>query len=185
MTVKKFTDEEIKKALECCKKDDCDNCPNNFGNCYANLAGYALDHINRYEAELEELEAEIDKQYEQAKADILGNMSDGGTSCHWCIDGHRTVAIKEFAERLTHDLVINNEGNTDYFDFGYTLETIDNLVKEMTGETKPEKTYCAVCGENGYVSKHSDNSAWSEQCPSCRGETQPDTDFPKDYSYGY
>lgn len=43
-------------------------------------------------------------------------------------------AIKDFAERLTHTLVINNEENTEFFDFSYTLETIDNLVKEMTGE---------------------------------------------------
>lgn len=37
-----MTDNEIIKALECCKKDDCDNCPNNFGNCYANLAAAIL-----------------------------------------------------------------------------------------------------------------------------------------------
>lgn len=52
---KTLTDNEIKKALECCKEDDCDNCPNNFGNCYANLAGYALDLINRLQAENERL----------------------------------------------------------------------------------------------------------------------------------
>jgi hypothetical protein len=50
-----MTDNEIIKALECCKKDDCDNCPNDFGNCYANLAGYALDLINRQKAEIERL----------------------------------------------------------------------------------------------------------------------------------
>lgn len=53
MTNNKLTDTEVKKALECCGKDDCDNCPNTFGNCYANLAGYALDLINRYELEVE------------------------------------------------------------------------------------------------------------------------------------
>jgi hypothetical protein len=52
----KLTDAEIKKALECCSKDDCDNCPNTFGNCYSNLAGYALDLINRQEAENEKNE---------------------------------------------------------------------------------------------------------------------------------
>jgi phage shock protein A len=41
--------EQIKKALECCSKDDCDNCPNDFGNCYSNLAGYALALINSQE----------------------------------------------------------------------------------------------------------------------------------------
>jgi hypothetical protein len=48
-------DKEIVKALECCKKDDCDNCPNDFGNCYANLAGYALDLINRLQEDNERL----------------------------------------------------------------------------------------------------------------------------------
>lgn len=56
--------------------------------------------IKELKAEIERLEAEIDKQYEQAKADILGNMADGGESCHWCIDEHRKNAIKEFAEKL-------------------------------------------------------------------------------------
>lgn len=53
-----MTEKEITKALECCKKDDCDNCPNDFGNCYANLAGCSLDLINRKQAENEELRIE-------------------------------------------------------------------------------------------------------------------------------
>lgn len=54
-----MTAEDTKKALECCEKDDCDNCPHDFGNCYANLAGYALELINRYEEKVEELEIEL------------------------------------------------------------------------------------------------------------------------------
>ena len=50
-----MTDNEIVKALECCKIDDCDNCLNNFGNCYSNLAGYALNIIKRQQAEIERL----------------------------------------------------------------------------------------------------------------------------------
>lgn len=60
----------------------------------------ALELIKDLQEENASLEAEVDKQYEQAKADILGNMSDGGTSCHWCIEQHRLNAIKEFAEEL-------------------------------------------------------------------------------------
>ena len=44
-------DNEIIKALECCMKDDCDNCPNGFGNCEHNLAEASLDLINRLKAE--------------------------------------------------------------------------------------------------------------------------------------
>lgn len=48
--------EQIKKAMECCSKDDCDNCPNDFGNCYSNLAGYALSLITSQEQKIFELE---------------------------------------------------------------------------------------------------------------------------------
>ena len=93
------------------------------------------DTINRQKAEIEELEAEIDKQYEKARADILGNMADGGTSCHWCIDQHKAEAVKEFAERLkqngfphcvkgVHGSLLVCEGD------------IDNLVKEFTEGSK-------------------------------------------------
>ena len=47
--------EQIIKALECCEKDDCDNCHNDFGNCYANLAGYALSLIRELIEENERL----------------------------------------------------------------------------------------------------------------------------------
>lgn len=40
-------------------------------------------------------------------------------------------AIAEFAERLKHTLCINNEENTEFFDYAYTLETIDQIAKEM------------------------------------------------------
>ena len=55
-----MTNEQIIKALECCKNDDCDNCPNTFGNCYANLAGEALDLINRQQTEIEKMKVRID-----------------------------------------------------------------------------------------------------------------------------
>ena len=51
--------EQIKKGLECCQKDDCDNCPNTFGNCYSNLAGHALSLIKELTEENERLNAEL------------------------------------------------------------------------------------------------------------------------------
>ena len=47
--------DQIIKALKCCTKDDCDNCPNSFGNCYSNLAKYALALINELTEENERL----------------------------------------------------------------------------------------------------------------------------------
>ena len=133
MTDHKFTDEEVIKALEHYKGfrlypfDKCEDGDNKI------LVDDALDLINRQKAEIEELEAECDRQYEQAEADIRANIADGGTSCHWCMDKHKTEAIKEFAERLkqtayTHSTI------TGYQYPVVDVSEIDNLVQEMTGE---------------------------------------------------
>lgn len=121
----KFTDEEIKKALECCAKDprtcaECPLCVTSTEPCNVTLASNALDLINRQQAEIERLTVNMN-------AFGLGMKREAERA-----DTARAEAIKEFAERLTHTLVINNEENTDYFDFGYTLETIDAIKKEMT-----------------------------------------------------
>lgn len=59
--------EMIKKALECCQKDDCDHCPNTFGNCYSNLAGYALALINELENDNEVFASELSRYQELCK----------------------------------------------------------------------------------------------------------------------
>ena len=135
-----MTDKEIIKALECCMNGRCDDeCPfrETREHCH-NLDSLILALINRQQAEIERANCHIHK---------LVNVTDD--LVHEC-DYAKQEAIKEFAERLTHVLVINNEENTDCFDFSYTLETIDAIKEEMTGETKTAET-----------------------------------DFPKDYSYGY
>ena len=53
MTERKFTDEEVIKALECCINDNCDNCPDTFGNCEHNAMRNALDLIKRQKAEID------------------------------------------------------------------------------------------------------------------------------------
>ena len=100
-----MTDTDIIKALECCKKDDCDNCPNDFGNCYANLAGYALDLINRQKEELEAVQSAIDNAYVY-------------------VNEQKAEAIKEFAERLKEQMT--REYYSDY--------AVDRTLKEMVGD---------------------------------------------------
>ena len=39
--------------------------------------------------------------------------------------------VKKMQERLIYTLCINNEENTEFFDYSYTLETIDQIAKEM------------------------------------------------------
>lgn len=107
-----MTDAEITKALECHADIDIATCKvcayDGVLRCGHQLCHDALDLISRQKAEIERLEAEIDKQYEQARADILGNMSDGGASCHWCISQHKSEAIKEFTERLEDEAYGND-----------------------------------------------------------------------------
>ena len=105
-----MTDNEIIKALECCIKDDCDNCPNGFGNCEHNLAEAGLDLINRQQAEIEGLKTFIEK--DQGLILKLTNVPKDEYD-----NKIKTEAIKEFAEKLKA-----------YFED----EFIDNLVKEMT-----------------------------------------------------
>lgn len=60
------------------------------------------DKIILTKEEYDDLCANYDKVYEQAKADILGNISDGGTSCHWCIDENRRIGKEEALKQVWH-----------------------------------------------------------------------------------
>ena len=81
-------DKEIIKALECCINDDCDNCPDTFGNCEHNAMRNALDLINRQKASIENLQKSM---LQMANANIE------------LIDKERDEAVKEFVK-----LVIKN-----------------------------------------------------------------------------
>ena len=141
-----MTDNEIIKALECCSKDDCDNCPNSFANCYSNLAGHALDLIKRYKAENSNLTSDLtslQNDLTSAKSEIwalketlAGRLSASASFIAKTAEAKgkamvhslKAEAIKEFAERLKEKATeYMHGGEVDVFD-------INNLVKEMTGE---------------------------------------------------
>lgn len=147
------TGNDLIRVLECCLNGDrtksaveiCLPCPYfHEGNCTDLLKRNALDLIKRQRAEIEELNAEVEKQYEQAKADILGNMADGGMSCHWCIKQHKAEAIKEFAKNLKQDLSqhqtemflngLKGTPRTQEITYQCVGEYIDDLVEEMTAD---------------------------------------------------
>ena len=111
-----MTDNKIIKALECCKKNDCDNCPNGFGNCYANLAGYALDLINRQRVEIEKL---------ANKCDDCAGCTQWECDCSLIKD----ELVKEFANRLKAMLTPYPE--VPFCEMVGSLD-IDALVKEIT-----------------------------------------------------
>lgn len=98
-------DNEIIKALECCKKAinirNCDDCPLQLQECIEGLPTLALDLINRQKAEIERLQEECGKQsvlwskhyesiFESAKEVV------------------RAEALTDFAERLCEDRVSND-----------------------------------------------------------------------------
>ena len=115
-----MTDNEIIKALECCTMNSCSECPiEKFkvlgaGSCISEILTAALNLINRQKAEIERLE----KGLMQCKLEKEMLYHVGMEI--------KTVSIKEFAERLKKERLI---------DRGYEIlseGTIDNLVKEMT-----------------------------------------------------
>ena len=123
MSERKYTDEEIIRALECCRDfGDCSLCPYENAtfadelDCTQKLHTDALVLINRQKAEIERLSHKCE--------DCAGCMQ-------WICDCSiiETEAIKEFAERLKDKARMPI--GTLYGKMVY-VEDIDNLVAEMT-----------------------------------------------------
>lgn len=145
MTDKQLTDNEIKKALECCSNDCCKaECFGYFmtgtNECTTLLAKNALDLINRLQAQIEKLEkvehfadktiatlqAENERLQEPRMVNIVHARSLGKT---FSIYGALyREAYKECIENVKK-LRANYQG----YDFDREL---DNLLKEMEGEDK-------------------------------------------------
>ena len=120
----KYTDEEIKKALECCvNNDSCKECPinpnyGNYGYCTSLALTYALNLINRYETEIERLKKEL------TEIQLSKEMY------RFTVEEIKSKAIKEFAERLKaksypFPCAIGVE-------HAVSIRAINDLVKELT-----------------------------------------------------
>ena len=125
MTDKKITDEEIKSSLEViattrnCNECKIRNCKWGTCNCSQITANAALDLINRQQAEIEKLKGST----------IVSNIMESQRIKREA----KAEAYKEFAERLNEEAQI-----ADCFDsYNMVVGThfIDNLLKEMVGET--------------------------------------------------
>lgn len=81
----------------------------------------------KLKAEIKDIEEDYDCVYEQAEADIRGNIADGGTSCHWCMDGHRRDIVRKMQERLKSGWCADSER---------CCEFIDHVANEMLEENK-------------------------------------------------
>ena len=132
MTDKKFTDEEIISSLEViattCNCNECKirNCKWGTCNCSQITANAALDLINRQKAEIEKLKGST----------IVSNIMESQRIKREA----KAEAYKEFTERLKNKIKTEcNPYGKPTFDYDTSLAImryIDNLVKEMVGETK-------------------------------------------------
>ena len=160
-----MTDNEIIKALECCKSSvaSCEECPMHVEGviCHGyELNKKALNLINRQQAEIERLHDEVSKTRRKALLEASSKFA-GHSDYHGdtilckliCMSEGKEVeiakpldkseikseAIKEFAERLTENIVsaldkYYNVGCGGYYLAEDVIEDIAYLVKEMVGD---------------------------------------------------
>lgn len=160
MIDKKYTDKDIISSLEViattCNCNECKIRSGKWGtcNCSETTANAALDLINRQKTEIDRLQKEVNlvsiqfqdiqerEEESQAEIDKLNKVYQANQQLINALNKSyflaKAEAIKEFAERLKNCLE-NCRTVHDYvyvgYDSGDTLETIDNLVKEMTNIT--------------------------------------------------
>lgn len=151
-----MTDKDLIKALECCNKDDCDNCPYKR-NC-KNVMRDILDLITRQQAEIDDLTERLDATIagqetlqkalaeKDREVEHLNKEVDRLSQCVLYHDGHsedaKSEAIIEFAQRLKslvnqhHYMLANIHNSRDFGMFTVGFEqAIDNIVKEMVGDS--------------------------------------------------
>lgn len=131
MTNKRYTDEEIIKALDICTQQDssipCCDCPcwnDDEQECEVIDDTVILDIINSQKSEIERLkkarlkQAQFLAEQKAQKYELINKLSQV-----------KTESYKEFAERL-------KEKSCDIVLYGeiVTVNTIDNLLKEMVGD---------------------------------------------------
>ena len=136
MTDKKFTDEEVIKALELCSKSlsikTCQKCPFYLRtNCVSALKLNAIDLINRQKAEIEQWQEEANKWqiFFSQEIDNRGKI--------------KAEAYKEFAEKLKEknfnfciDDIYDGSGEVKVIEINQSRfnKQIAYLLKEMVGE---------------------------------------------------
>lgn len=127
MTDKKLTDNEIIKALECCSKKICKQCPNFSEDieCSEKLINLTLDLITRQQAKIDEF----------MKETAVTTLIDDAVVYTPTLEDYnkfkqkfKSEAVKEFAERLKETKFKHGNDHIIYAD------NIDTLLKEMVGD---------------------------------------------------
>ena len=157
-----LTDNEIKKALECCSiNKGCTGCYFNTHEtddmCPRVLMRNALDLINRLQAEKMQLESEVERLKDET-AEMLSTLDYRVEKILELVDKLKVAqAENERLSKITRTMVgeIKAEAYTEFVerlkdgtgyydemikDVVYTEEEVDNLLKEMVGEDNASKT---------------------------------------------
>ena len=130
-------DKDIIKALECCYKYGCKQCPlwEYKGDCFKELIEHnALDLINRQKAEIERLQAMVN-----AELDTIHKLGDDYERAleeeQERVKKAKAEAIKEFAERLKAEYIfaLLKDGSVRKIIPNYAIYY---LVKEMVGDAE-------------------------------------------------
>ena len=113
-----MTDKEIIKALECCIScKNCDICPQHSTDCVSDLLKLVDDLITCQQEDIEKLKKLLTEEEEKYKL---------------CAKRFYKLGVKEFAEKLKARIIEDFlKYNTDT-----TIGYIDNLIKEMVGDTE-------------------------------------------------
>ena len=141
--MRELTRGQIIKTLECCEQHgNCQECPINgtgIKGCMFNAMHEALELIKELIDEIKFQEEQYDRVYEQAEADIHGNIADGGTSCHWCMDKTKADTVQRMQIMLNQRI----DRTLDVFDFNISecnairqalrgvKNDIDQIAKEL------------------------------------------------------
>ena len=137
--MKKFTDEQIIKALECCSTDVQENpCPKcafyNKHRCSTLMLNAASDIINRQKVKIKSLKQMIDER-DKETLKLQKRIIFWRDNLNYQPEKIKSEAIKEFAERLKRTSVGLEIGDDKKLRMTVvSTAAIDNLVKEITEE---------------------------------------------------
>ena len=126
-----MTDKEIIKALEICILGDCEICNcrcGSVGDCRDTLNKHSLDLINRQQETIKTLRNCVEQHHIIRK--------DGKSPLSLLTEEIKAEAIKEFAERLKELYTDENITDDMHCSVGVIKANIDDVKKEMVGDTE-------------------------------------------------
>lgn len=146
-----MTDSENIKAFECCEANggqspQCDDCPYHYTDekndpCYIEVRREIFEILNRQQAEIErfkKIETTVNGFWEDIQKLAMFKDKEIPTLEELLeyMDNLKIEVIKEVAERLKEKADWCYMGNIKKLSYRISAKDLDNLVKEMVGDTE-------------------------------------------------